>query len=229
MASIRPFVRFLVIALFGVAAACTPRSGERTADVAMATTPVPVQLEAADLQRVQGIAVGREDAPVVIYEFADFACPGCAQFATIVTPHIKQQYVEQGHVRFVHYDFPLTSIHPTAFLAARAGRCAHEQGRFWEYHDLLYEQQRSWAGVEEPSDLFVDYAGQVGLERRAFETCLRSDRYAVEVSQNMQLGEALNVPGTPTLYINGRRAQIRSLQDLDHLIQQEIGAVQGTD
>ncbi len=222
--------QYLTVALVASLAACSPRAAERPADnTAMATAPVSVELDPGELQRVQGIAVGREDAPVVIYEFADFACPGCAQFAAVVTPYIKQRYVEQGNVRFVHYDFPLTSIHPTAFLAARAGRCAAEQGRFWEYHDLLYAQQQNWAGVEEPSALFVDYAGQVGLDRSVFETCLRSDRYATEVTKNMRLGEALNVPGTPTLFINGRRAEIRSLEDLDRLIQQEIGATRGSE
>jgi len=204
------------------AVACAPRGGDH-AGQQPATEPVPVELEAGELSRVQGISVGRDDAPVVIYEFADFQCPACAQFAQFGTPYIKQRHVEAGTVRYVHYDFPLIQIHPHAFLAARAGRCAHEQGRFWEYHDLLYAEQANWSQQEQVLTMFVDYAQTVGADRTAFEQCLRSDRYAEDVSRHMKLGEALNVPGTPTLFINGRRAQIRSLEDLDQLIAQEAG------
>ncbi|CAN5695305.1 MAG: DsbA family protein [Gemmatimonadetes bacterium] len=229
MTSGTAFVRYLAFLLLPVLAACTPRAAERPAEFGQAATqPVQIQLDAAELQRVQGISVGTEGAPVVIYEFADFACPGCAQFAAVVTPHVKQRYVEQGHVRFVHYDFPLLSIHPTAFLAARAGRCAHEQDRFWEYHDVLYAQQRGWAAEQDPAATFVEYAGQVGIDRQRFEACLRSDRYAEEVTRNLRLGEALGVPGTPTLFINGRRIEIRSLEDLDRQIQEEIRAAGGS-
>jgi protein-disulfide isomerase len=215
-----------VAALLAVAA-CTQRSADRPGEQrgVAATQPVPVELEAGELARVQGISVGRADAPVVIYEFADFQCPACAQFALIVTPYIKEQHVEPGRVRYVHYDFPLIQIHEHAFLASRAGRCAHEQGRFWEYHDLLYAEQRDWSprDQDEVLPLYIDYAEGIGLDRTAFEGCLRSDRHAAEVSKNMRLGQSLGVPGTPTLFINGRRAEIRSLEQLDQLILQEAG------
>jgi protein-disulfide isomerase len=221
------WIRITSLVALIAAAACTPRAAERQPEQRAATEPIAVEMEPGDLARVQGISVGRADAPVVIYEFADFQCPACAQFAAVVTPHIKQRHVEAGTVRYVHYDFPLIRIHPHAFLAARAGRCANEQGRFWEYHDLLYAEQQSWSRREEVLPLFVEYAQPTGLDRNSFESCLRSDRYAVEVTQNMRLGESLNVPGTPTLYINGRRAEIRTLEDLDQLIAQEAGTVSG--
>jgi protein-disulfide isomerase len=212
----------LLVAGLG-ASACTPRANDRQQQQEATTAPVPVNLTPQELARVQGISVGQADAPVVIYEFADFQCPACAQFAAVVTPHVKQQHVQAGTVRYVHYDFPLIQIHPHAFLAARAGRCANEQGRFWEYHDLLYAEQRAWSGEDNALPMFVEYARRTGIDASAFEACLRSDRYALEVSQNMQLGNSLNVPGTPTLYINGRRAEIRSLEELDQLIAQEAG------
>jgi protein-disulfide isomerase len=223
MLNVRRWLRFIPALTLVALIACTPRAAERQGEQLPATEPVAVELEPGELARVSGISVGRSDAPVVIYEFADFQCPACAQFAAIATPHIKQNFVQAGTVRYVHYDFPLTGIHPHAFLAARAGRCANEQGRFWEYHDQLYAEQRNWSGQDEVVEMFVDYARQVGLDRAAFETCLRSDRYAVEVSENMKLGESLRVPGTPTIYINGRRAEIRSLEELDQLIAREAG------
>jgi protein-disulfide isomerase len=209
-----------------VAGACTPRSSDRQAENRVAATePVPLELDAGELSRVQGIPVGREDAPVVIYEFADFQCPACAQFAAVATPYIKENFVQAGTVRYVHFDFPLIQIHPHAFLAARAGRCANEQGRFWEYHDVLYAQQRNWSPrePEEVLPMYIEYAASLGLDRSAFESCLRSDRFAVEVTQNLRLGESLNVPGTPTLFLNGRRVELRSIEDLHRMITQEAG------
>jgi protein-disulfide isomerase len=189
-----------------------------------ALEPIPVAMDPAELARAPGVAIGPDDAPVVIYEFADFQCPGCQQFATFVAPLVKQRYVEQGLVRYVYYDFPLTQIHPHAFLASRAGRCANEQGRFWEYHDLLYGRQARWASVRNPTDLFIEYAGEVGLDRRQFTDCLRSDRYALEITQNMRLGESLGVGGTPTLFVNGKRLpSVPSLRELEAIIQQEMG------
>jgi protein-disulfide isomerase len=221
----RPGVWLVLLAMAALAACSSPRNGERTAEQQeTARAPVPVDVDAGELARVQGISVGAADAPVVLYEFADFQCPACAQFAAVGTPHIKRNHVEAGTVRYVHYDYPLIQIHPHAFLAARAGRCANEQDRFWEYHDLLYAEQRNWSGEQDALPLFVDYAPRVGLDRARFEQCLRSDRYAEEVTLNMRLGESLNVPGTPTIFINGRRAEIRSLEDLDRLIQSEAGA-----
>lgn len=172
-----------------------------------AMQPVAVEIDPAELSQVQGIAMGREDAPVVIYEFADFQCPACATFATFYGPQIKEKLVDTGLVRYVYYDFPLTQSHPNAFITARAGRCANEQGQFWLYHDYLFARQQRWATMSDPVDYLVELAGEAGLDEDAFEACLRSDRYAEEVTRSMRLGESLGVPGTPTLFINGKRLQ----------------------
>jgi protein-disulfide isomerase len=191
----------------------------------LATEPVAVEIDPAELSRVQGVAIGEENAPVVIYEFADFQCPGCGQYATFVMPLVKERLVQEGLVRYVYYDFPLTSIHEHAFLASRAGRCANEQGRFWEYHDLLYARQPRWASARNAADLFVDYAAELGLDRAAFASCLRSDRFADEVTRSLRLGESLGVQGTPTIFINGKRLpQIPSFQQLEQIVREEAGA-----
>jgi protein-disulfide isomerase len=218
--SLTPFYAILgLVALVGVGVLIYQTLGR--AQPAM--EPVPVTMDPAELQRAPGIAAGPEDAPVVIYEFADYQCPGCAQFATFVQPLIKERFVDPGTVRYVFYDFPLTQIHPHAFLAARAGRCADDQDRFWEYHDLLFARQSRWSPQRNATDTFIGYAEEVGLDRRAFEECLRSDRHALEVTQNMRLGESLGVQGTPTLFINGKRLpSIPAFRDLEVLIQQEM-------
>jgi protein-disulfide isomerase len=188
-----------------------------------ALSPVPVTIDPAELSRAPGIALGPEDAPVVVFEFADYQCPGCAQFATFVAPLIKERYVRPGTVRYVYYDFPLPQ-HQHAFYASRAARCAGDQGRFWEYHDILYGRQPRWAAPDNPTTEFVNYAGELGLDRPAFQACLRSDRHALEVTQNLRLGESLGVQGTPTLFINGKRLPgIPTIREFGDLVQQELG------
>jgi protein-disulfide isomerase len=189
-----------------------------------ALAPVPVAIDPAELARTPGIAVGREDAPIVVFEFADYQCPGCAQFATFVAPLIKERFVQPGTVRYVYYDFPLIQIHAHAFLASRAARCAGDQGQYWAYHDLLYGRQPRWAAQGNPTSAFVDYAGELGLGRSEFEACLRSDRHALEVTQNLRFGESLSVQGTPTLFINGKRLpSIPSIREFEQLVQEELG------
>jgi protein-disulfide isomerase len=213
-----PFYVILgVIAIAGIGVLFYQARGGATPALA----PVPVAMDQAQLARAPGVAMGPEDAPVVIYEFADFQCPGCATFATFVAPLIKEHYVEQGTVRYVYYDFPLPN-HQHSFLASRAARCGEEQGRFWEYHDLLYARQQRWSSVGDASRLFVDYAAELGLDRSAFSDCLRSDRYALEVTQNLRLGESLGVNATPTLFINGKRMPPVSFRELRGIIDEEL-------
>ncbi len=194
--------------------------------------PAPVVLDAAALAQVPGISIGDPNAPVVIYEFADFQCPGCGQYAAFVMPLVREKLVDPGLVRYVYYDFPLAQIHPNAFLAARSARCANEQDEFWDYHDLLYGRQASWAPVDraEAVDLFTGYAEEVGLNGSAFEACLRSDRYQREISETMQLGESLGVNGTPTLFVNGRRLpQVPAFSDLERIVREETGTAAAPD
>jgi protein-disulfide isomerase len=172
---------------------------------AMATEPVAVALTPEQLQRVPGISVGRADAPITIFEFADYQCPACGRWATFIEPVIKERLVETGKARYVFYDFPLGGTHVHSFLAARAGRCANEQGKFWEYHQALFARQNEWSFERKPEDKLLEYAGQVGLDRDQFEQCLRSDKYAREVSENKEFGELLGVDGTPSIYVNGQK------------------------
>lgn len=199
-----------------------------TSKAAAASQPVAVNLTPEQLNRVQGISIGKTDAPVVMMEFADFQCPACAQFAQFSVPLIKQRLVDTGKVRYVFYDFPLPQ-HQNSFLASRAARCANDQGRFWEFHDVLYGQQSDWAFERDPVDLFVEYAGRVGADTDAFEQCLRSDRFAREVSESSAFGAAMGVSGTPTLIVNGKRIPTpREFSDLEEIVNREAGGAAAT-
>jgi protein-disulfide isomerase len=160
------------------------------------------------LNSTPGIAMGSPSAPVTIFEFADFQCPHCAQFATMVEPVIKQKYVDTGKVRFVFYDFPLGGGFRWSFMVARSGRCANEQGKFHDYHDYVYGKQSDWSYENDQDAVIahlVDYAKSVGMDAGKFEECVRSDRFRQEVSQSKAFGDMLQVNGTPTLFINGKR------------------------
>jgi protein-disulfide isomerase len=104
----------------------------------------------------------------------------------------------EGQVRLVYRDFPLTSIHPYALSAALAGECADEQGKFWEYHDVLFANQ---AQLDEES--LLDYAAQVGLDTDSFGECLSSQKYLEEVQKDYGDGRTYGVSGTPAFFVNG--------------------------
>jgi protein-disulfide isomerase len=220
--SLAPFYLVIgVIALVGIGilAYSTLHRSAKGAD-----QPMNVAATQQELARLPGIAMGREDAPVVIYEFADFQCPHCADWASLVEPLIRDRLVKPGLVRYVFYDFPLGGGFRHSFLAARGARCANDQGKFWEYHDLLFGRQASWTGLEDPSDFFVDLASQAGLDTGTFEQCLRSDKYQREVSLSRELGESLNVTGTPTLFVNGERLPgIPDFSELEQIVKQKAG------
>ncbi len=140
-------------------------------------------------------ALGPEDAPVTIIEFSDYQCPFCSR----AEPTIKQILEEYGDkVRFVYRDFPLDQLHPFARKASEASHCAEEQGKFWEYHDALYENQAgiNAAGLEQ-------FAKDIGLDMDAFKTCLDSGKYANEVQKDLDDGQEYGVSGTPAFFVNG--------------------------
>lgn len=140
---------------------------------------------------------GPPDARVTIVEFSDFQCPYCKMFKDNTLAQLKQAY--GNRVRFVFRDFPLDSIHPYARGAAEAAQCAHEQGKFWEYHDILFANQQALT----PPDL-KRYAQQLGLDTRRFNDCVDSHKYQASVEADVQEGNRLHVSGTPTFFINGR-------------------------
>jgi protein-disulfide isomerase len=169
-----------------------------------AAEPVDIaEVEGAELVRLaQGMVMGEDGAPITIYEFGDYQCPACRTWALQVKPLLKGAYIDSGQARLVFYDWPITQIHPNAFLAARASRCAADQGLYWQYHDALFQNQTAWAGSGSPTGQFTAYAEEVGADKGEFTDCLRSDRHADVVTAQMRLGEQLGVTGTPTVMIS---------------------------
>jgi len=136
--------------------------------------------------------LGDEDAPLTIIEFSDFQCPFCGRFKSQTLGQIIETYVDTGKVKFVYRDFPLSSIHPLAQKAAEASECADDQGKFWEYHDLIFEKQGSLSLSNLKS-----WAVELGLNSAEFDSCLDSGKHAKEVADDLSDASRAGGRGTP--------------------------------
>jgi protein-disulfide isomerase len=139
---------------------------------------------------------GPEAAPVIIVEFSDFQCGYCKAVEGTLK-EIQKNYARQ--VRLVYRQYPIAAIHPDAFKAAEASLCAGAQGRFWELHDMMLEEQ----GSLKEEDLKAK-AARLQLDIAAFNDCLQSGKSANRVRQDLREGSRAGVSGTPALFINGR-------------------------
>lgn len=139
--------------------------------------------------------LGKDNAPVTIIEFSDYQCPFCSRFYLQTEKQIIDEYVDTGKVKFVYRDFPLTSIHPDAQISAEASECADEQGKFWEYHNILFEKQDEWVGNAET--MLKKYAADLKLDTNKFNTCLDTNKYASEVDSDSNDAVAAGGRGTP--------------------------------
>jgi protein-disulfide isomerase len=151
------------------------------------------------------ISYGAADAPVVVVEYADFQCPYCRQFWAGPEKQLRQDYADKGQVRFVFRNFPFIGNEST--WAAEAALCANEQGRFWEYHDKLYEEQGAEnKGVFARSNL-KRFAAELGLDATSFDPCLDSGKYASRVRAEFDEGRQRGIDRTPTLLVDGQVVQ----------------------
>jgi protein-disulfide isomerase len=146
---------------------------------------------------------GDQDAPITIVEFSDFQCPFCARFQIQTLPLILEQYVYTGKVKFVYRDFPIQNSHPNAMPAAVASECAHEQDKYWQYHDALFENQGVWNKVENTSaiTIFKEFATKLDLNQDQFNSCLDSGKYIEEINNDLKDGQSYGITGTPGFFI----------------------------
>lgn len=179
--------------------------------VQLAPPVLPAFAIATDDQPVKG----NPSASVTVVKFTDFQCPSCAQ-AHPVLERLASEYGER--VRVVVRDFPLTQ-HKDAFKAAEAAEAARAQGKYWEYIELLYRNQ-SALGVER----LKQYASALGLDRAKFDAALDAGVYSDKVRRDIADGQRLRVSGTPTIFVNGRRASDASYEGLKSRVESELRA-----
>ena len=146
--------------------------------------------------------LGKKDAKVTVIEFADFQCPFCERFFKDTVSNLKKDYVDTGKVKFVfrHYAF----LGQESTWAAQASECANEQGKFWGYHDYLYNHQGPENSGAFAKDKLIGFAQSIGLNADQFSSCLNSEKYAKNVSDDLAGGQKAGVTGTPATFINGQ-------------------------
>ncbi len=161
----------------------------------------------ADVKQGNLPILGNKNAKVTIVEFTDFQCPFCKRFFDETFVQLKSEYIDNGKAKLSIRHFPLTAIHPNAFKAGEAAECANEQGKFWEYHDELFKNQTKWESqpVDEAQKTFTSIAGNLGLNKGSFTSCLSSGKYKANVDKDLSDGQKAQVSGTPTFYINGNQ------------------------
>ena len=159
------------------------------------TPQAPVKLDNVDED--DDPVIGNDNAPVTIVSFEDYQCPFCKRAHEQTFQQIKKDYIDTGKVKYVYRDFPL-GFHSEAQPAAEASECAHEQGKFWDYHDALYENQASLG-----SELYIKLAEDLGLDIDKFKTCVETNKYAEEVKKDFNYGTQIGVTGTPAFFVNG--------------------------
>ena len=203
--SLRMAAIALVFLVIGFAAGAALLGG-RGADTAALETMVR-QIVAEEIANAGGLggsptgaaladddpSFGPEDAAVTIVEFSDFNCTFCTRFATETLPQLQARYGEK--IRFVYRDYPILGGSEPAI----ASNCAHDQGKFWEFHNLLFANHQARS-----RDMYISFADELGLDSDAFATCLDDQAKVEEMTLDYIDGQTLGIQGTPRFYINSK-------------------------
>jgi len=175
-------------------------------------SPSPIASSTQNTTDKNAPTLGDEKAPVTIVEYGHFKCPFCNRFFRETEPQIAEKYIKTGKVKFVWKDFPYEG--GDAVAASETAYCAQDQGKFWEYHDLLFtyiwdNYYSKNLNVEDES-IFTnvklkELAGQLGLDSTKFDSCVDSGKYSKLVQDNYNEGITLGAKSTPTFFINGQK------------------------
>ena len=225
-----PFVLIVVVlaVAVGVAwylkeASTTPPTPPPSSSPTAAATRTPPQVSEQGAQPAH--VRGDPAAPVLIEEFGDFQCPPCG----VLHPMLKTVETEFGpqRLRVVFRHYPLVTAHAHALAAARASEAAGLQGKFWEMHDMIFENQKAWQDAFDSKSIFEGYATKLGLNIEMFRRDLGGEIVERRIFMDGKRAHALGVQGTPTAFLNGREIPFESLMQVDGLrglIQKELAA-----
>jgi len=156
--------------------------------------------------QANGTAAGDPNAPVRIDTFVDFQCPACKYFSEVTEKQIFNDFVATGKVYYVFHQFPFLddrSATRESDQAAHASLCAAEQGRFWDYHDILFANWNSENAGAYNDRRLVAFAETLGLDMKSFNQCFEGKRYQDQIDQDLLKGNQMGVQGTPSVFVNG--------------------------
>lgn len=171
-----------------------------------------------DIDYSTGEKSGSDSAKVKLVEFSDFQCPACKAF----DPAIKQILAEnKDNIQFIYKYFPLP-MHLNAKPSANFAIYAATEGKFWEIHDKLFETQDEWANLPDPKNYFLQMGKEAGLDETKIKEALDNNTYYDVMNKTFEEGQRLAVNSTPTLFINGKKANFQTFEELRQMIQQAL-------
>ena len=168
-----------------------------------------------------------EQAPSIVpgvgtglIEYSDFQCPACGVYYPIIKA-LQQEFGES--IVFVYRNFPLRQIHANADLAARSAEAAGKQGKFWEMHDMIFENQKDWASQSNAKKSMIEYAQSLNLDAERFKTDLDSKEVKEKVNNDYLSGIQAKVNAVPTFFLNGTKLQNpESYEEFKKLLEEAI-------
>ncbi|HSQ25051.1 MAG TPA: thioredoxin domain-containing protein [Pyrinomonadaceae bacterium] len=196
-----PFGLIVVVLIAAVAGGWVLLRSSQQSRTSNTPTPDPaLEVQGAEPPHVRG----NPNAPVTLEEFGDFQCGACGSYY----PELKKIEAEYGdRLKVIFRELPLVTMHQHALLAAQAAEAAGLQGKFWEMHDKLYENQVTWTEKNDLVPVFVDYAKQIGLNTDQFMKDLNGESVAARIFQDGKRAHSFGLKGTPSFFVNGKEAK----------------------
>lgn len=182
--------------------------------------------EANEGVEVKQYIKGNPDAAVVLTEYSDFQCPACGQFYPVVK-ELLETHGDDLALEYKH--FPLISVHPFAVPAAKAAEAAGQQGKFFEMHDKLFENQQIWSRAANPRAFFSQYAEEIGLDVELFNRHYRASILEEKIEGEFNEARELGLTGTPSFLLNGERLQFETFEEFTTAIEAAVNPAQSTD
>lgn len=201
MKRLLPFALIVVVLIAAVVVGWVLLRSSQQSRNSNTPTPDPAtEVQGAEPPHVRG----NPNAPVTLEEFGDFQCGSCGSYY----PELKKIETEYGDkLKVIFRELPLVTVHQHALLAAQAAEAAGLQGKFWEMHDKLYENQVAWTEKNDLVPVFVDYAKQIGLNPDQFMKDLNGEKVAARIFQDGKRAHSFGLKGTPSFFVNGKEAK----------------------
>ena len=152
--------------------------------------------------------MGENSKNVTLLEYGEYQCPACGSYHSVVK-QVVEKYKDD--IKFQFRNLPLTQIHPNAFAAARAAEAADQQGKFWEMHDMLYQNQNNWSEAGNPKEMFTQYAEQLGLNIEQYKTDFASSKVNGTINADLAaFKETGAATQTPTFFLDGKLIETKA-------------------